>query len=61
MSKLTRQLLDAGNIVRQPFKPLLTEQPVDRKNKDNQKLFSGTFDVLKLGECVLVFPEFVSS
>lgn len=38
-------LRDAGNI------------SVDRKNKDNQKLFSGTFDVLKLGECVAVFPE----
>merc|ERR1711939_908516 len=38
-------LRDAGNI------------PVDRKTKDNQKLFSGTFDVLKLGECVAIFPE----
>jgi len=38
-------LKDAGNI------------PVDRKNKDNQKLFAGTFDVLKLGEVVAIFPE----
>lgn len=38
-------LKDAGNI------------PVDRKTKDNQKLFSGTFEVLKLGECVAIFPE----
>lgn len=38
-------LKDAGNI------------PVDRKNKDNQKLFSGTFDVLKQGEVVAIFPE----
>ena len=39
----------------------LTSQPVDRKSKDNQKLFSGTFDVLKLGEAVLVFPEGASN
>lgn len=38
-------LKDAGNI------------PVDRKNKDNQKLFSGTFEVLKLNEAVAIFPE----
>jgi 1-acyl-sn-glycerol-3-phosphate acyltransferase len=38
-------LRDAGNI------------PVDRKNKDNQSLFAGTFDVLKLGEAVAIFPE----
>ena len=38
-------LKDAGNI------------PVDRKNKDNQALFSGTFDALKLGEVVAIFPE----
>lgn len=38
-------LRDAGNI------------PVDRKNKDNQALFSGTFDALKLGEVVAIFPE----
>lgn len=38
-------LKDAGNI------------PVDRKNKDNQALFSGTFEVLKLGEAVAIFPE----
>lgn len=36
---------DAGNI------------PVDRKNKDNQKLFSGTFEALKLNEAVAIFPE----
>lgn len=30
---------------------------MDRKNKDNQKLFTGTFDVLKQGECVAIFPE----
>lgn len=38
-------LKDAGNI------------PVDRKNKDNQKLFSGTFEALKMGEAVAIFPE----
>jgi glycerol-3-phosphate O-acyltransferase/dihydroxyacetone phosphate acyltransferase len=38
-------LKDAGNI------------PVDRKNKDNQKLFSGTFEALKAGEAVAIFPE----
>ncbi|KAK9894996.1 hypothetical protein P389DRAFT_87369 [Cystobasidium minutum MCA 4210] len=38
-------LKDAGNI------------PVDRKNKDNQKLFSGTFEALKLNEAVAIFPE----
>ena len=38
-------LKDAGNI------------PVDRKNKDNQALFSGTFEVLKLNEAVAIFPE----
>lgn len=38
-------LLDAGNL------------PVDRKTKDHDKLYSTTFDVLKRGECVAVFPE----
>jgi 1-acyl-sn-glycerol-3-phosphate acyltransferase len=38
-------LRDAGNI------------PVDRKNKDNQALFSGTFEVLKKNEAVAIFPE----
>lgn len=38
-------LLDAGNI------------PVDRKTKDNQKLFALTFDNLKHNECVAIFPE----
>ncbi|EIW71954.1 hypothetical protein TREMEDRAFT_36357 [Tremella mesenterica DSM 1558] len=38
-------LLNAGNI------------PVDRKTKNNQKLFRGTFEVLALGECIGVFPE----
>ncbi|GAA6019574.1 hypothetical protein JCM10207_003749, partial [Rhodosporidiobolus poonsookiae] len=38
-------LLDAGNI------------PVDRKTKDNQKLFAKTFDALKAGEAIAVFPE----
>ncbi|GAA6055268.1 hypothetical protein JCM3770_001517 [Rhodotorula araucariae] len=38
-------LLDAGNI------------PVDRKTKDNQKLFAATFDALKAGEAIVVFPE----
>lgn len=38
-------LLDAGNI------------PVDRRTKDNQKLFAKTFDSLKYGECIAVFPE----
>ncbi|KPV71947.1 uncharacterized protein RHOBADRAFT_18816, partial [Rhodotorula graminis WP1] len=38
-------LLDAGNI------------PVDRKTKDNQKLFAASFDALKCGEAIAVFPE----
>ncbi|GAA5869201.1 hypothetical protein JCM1840_004322 [Sporobolomyces johnsonii] len=38
-------LLDAGNI------------PVDRKTKDNQKLFASTFDAFKAGEAIAVFPE----
>ncbi|WRT70150.1 uncharacterized protein IL334_007144 [Kwoniella shivajii] len=38
-------LRNAGNIA------------VDRKNKDNQKLFRGTFEALALGECIGVFPE----
>ena len=42
-------LLDAGNI------------PVDRKTKNNQVLYATTFDVLKQGECVAVFPEACST
>ncbi|GAA5911387.1 uncharacterized protein JCM6883_000080 [Sporobolomyces salmoneus] len=38
-------LLDAGNL------------PVDRKTKDNQKLFAATFDAFKHGEAVAVFGE----
>ncbi|GFZ48760.1 hypothetical protein JCM24511_06509 [Saitozyma sp. JCM 24511] len=38
-------LYNAGNIA------------VDRKNKDNQKLFRGTFEALALGESIGVFPE----
>ncbi|KAG8872500.1 hypothetical protein FRB97_007569 [Tulasnella sp. 331] len=38
-------LLDSGNI------------PVNRKSKDNQTMFKGTFDVLSLGEVVALFPE----
>ncbi|EGG05965.1 uncharacterized protein MELLADRAFT_116628 [Melampsora larici-populina 98AG31] len=38
-------LIDSGNI------------PVDRTTKNNQLLFKGTFDVLKLGEAVALFPE----
>ncbi|GAA6063596.1 hypothetical protein JCM10212_000990 [Sporobolomyces blumeae] len=38
-------LLDAGNL------------PVDRKTKDNQKLFASTFDAFKAGEAVAVFGE----
>lgn len=38
-------LLSSGNI------------PVDRKSKDRQILFSGTFDALAKGECVALFPE----
>ena len=30
---------------------------MDRTTKNNQQLFRGTFDVLKLGEVVAVFPE----
>lgn len=28
-----------------------------RGEQDNQKLFAYTFDVLKWGECVAIFPE----
>ncbi|KAL1743401.1 hypothetical protein HDZ31DRAFT_83442 [Schizophyllum fasciatum] len=38
-------LLSSGNI------------PVDRKSKDRQVLFKGTFDALSRGEAVAVFPE----
>lgn len=38
-------LTDTGNI------------PVDRKSKDNQVLFKGTFDCLAQGEVVALFPE----
>ncbi|KIJ49336.1 hypothetical protein M422DRAFT_224945 [Sphaerobolus stellatus SS14] len=38
-------LTDTGNI------------PVDRKSKDNQVLFKGTFEVLAQGEVVALFPE----
>lgn len=38
-------LLSSGNI------------PVDRKSKDRQKLFRGTFDTLAKGEAVGLFPE----
>lgn len=31
--------------------------PVDRKNKDNQVLFKGTFECLAQGEVVALFPE----
>ena len=31
--------------------------PVDRKNKDRQKLFKGTIDALAKGEAVALFPE----
>ncbi|KAI8997419.1 hypothetical protein BDB01DRAFT_771062 [Pilobolus umbonatus] len=31
--------------------------PVDRKTKNNAMLYSSTFEVLKLGEAVAVFPE----
>lgn len=31
--------------------------PVDRKTKDNQVLFKGTFDCLAQGEVVALFPE----
>jgi glycerol-3-phosphate O-acyltransferase/dihydroxyacetone phosphate acyltransferase len=43
-----------------PVSALLTSAgniSVDRKNKDNQKLFAGTFEALKLGEAVAIFPE----
>lgn len=42
---LKKVLLSSGNI------------PVDRKSKDNQVLFKGTFDVLARGEAVALFPE----
>lgn len=38
-------LFDSGNV------------PVDRTTKDNQGLFASTFDVLKRGEVVAIFPE----
>lgn len=38
-------LLSSGNI------------PVDRKSKDNQVLFRGTFEALSRGEAVALFPE----
>lgn len=31
--------------------------PVDRKSKDRQALFKGTFDALSKGEAVALFPE----
>ena len=31
--------------------------PVDRKTKNNKALFAATFEVLKLGEVVALFPE----
>ncbi|KDQ07170.1 hypothetical protein BOTBODRAFT_120414 [Botryobasidium botryosum FD-172 SS1] len=40
-----RVLLDAGCV------------PVDRRSKDNQVLFKGTFEALASGEAVAVFPE----
>ncbi|GHJ85685.1 hypothetical protein NliqN6_2087 [Naganishia liquefaciens] len=42
---LSRILINAGNI------------PVDRRNKNNQSLFKGTFEVMALGESIGVFPE----
>lgn len=38
-------LNDSGNI------------QVDRKNKDNQELFKGTFDAMQAGEAIGLFPE----
>ncbi|KAF8326546.1 uncharacterized protein EI90DRAFT_2999108 [Cantharellus anzutake] len=38
-------LMNAGNI------------PVDRKQRDNQVLFRGTFEALAVGEVVAIFPE----
>lgn len=38
-------LNDSGNI------------QVDRKNKDNQQLFKGTFDAMEAGEAIGLFPE----
>ena len=38
-------LLDAGNI------------PVNRRSKDNQSMFKGTFDALAQDEVVALFPE----
>ena len=38
-------LNDSGNI------------QVDRKTKNNQALFSGTFEALREGECIALFPE----
>ena len=37
--------MNAGNI------------PVDRKQRDNQVLFRGTFEALAVGEVVAIFPE----
>ncbi|CAH7677546.1 hypothetical protein BY996DRAFT_4579093, partial [Phakopsora pachyrhizi] len=38
-------LIDSGNI------------PVNRTTKNNQLLFKGTFDILRLGECIALFPK----
>ncbi|CAG8505677.1 37579_t:CDS:2 [Gigaspora margarita] len=45
-NKYTRPILVGGGVV-----------PVDRTTKNNKALFSATFEVLKLGEVVAVFPE----
>ncbi|BEI82729.1 hypothetical protein CcaverHIS002_0305970 [Cutaneotrichosporon cavernicola] len=49
------------SLFKNPFmKVLLTNAgniPVDRKNKNNQQLFRGTFEAFAQGECIGVFPE----
>ncbi|CAG8613570.1 7528_t:CDS:2, partial [Funneliformis mosseae] len=45
-NKILNAILTSGGVV-----------PVDRKTKNNKALFAATFEVLKLGEVVTVFPE----
>ncbi|CAI2187930.1 12368_t:CDS:2, partial [Funneliformis geosporum] len=45
-NKILNLILTSGGVV-----------PVDRKTKNNKALFAATFEVLKLGEIVALFPE----
>ncbi|PWN40212.1 hypothetical protein IE81DRAFT_349442 [Ceraceosorus guamensis] len=49
-----------GLYKRQPFRWILHSSGnimVDRKTKDNQDLFAGTFEAMKAGEAIGLFPE----